>query len=196
MALVHDDDLARLDGIFDRTGLPDGLQSDVLLSHIRSLKPTIHNARIDIFPARNGASANTESAWVATLSNVFATRSPASTPSAPQNFHVGSPLRRERQARPRLFSVSCASFYVFIFVPSFLIPLPLFHPLPLPSSWSSSPSFSPSVSFIGLLLLNTLLVSIFSCFFPFCLSSSRSSLFGGTSRANAIVRATLRGLKN
>ncbi|KAF8260322.1 hypothetical protein EI94DRAFT_1811875 [Lactarius quietus] len=45
MALVHDDDLARLDGICDISTL-DGLQSDVMLCHIRSLQPAVHSARI------------------------------------------------------------------------------------------------------------------------------------------------------
>jgi hypothetical protein len=61
MVLVHDDDLARLDGICDVTvcrssiynthrcidvSLLQRLDADVTLSHIRSLKPTLHNARI------------------------------------------------------------------------------------------------------------------------------------------------------
>jgi hypothetical protein len=161
----------------------------------------------DISSVRNSGSTGTESAWVATLSNIFETRcrfhgflglyldystslliDPGSTPSAPQSFHVRSPLPRKRQARPGLFSVSCASFYVVVFVPSFLIPLPLFHPLPLPSSWSSSLS-SPSISFFGLLLLNTLLVSTFSFFLPFSWS-----LLWDTGRA--LVEAALRGLEN
>ncbi|KAH8993660.1 cytochrome P450 [Lactarius deliciosus] len=68
MLLVHDDDLARLDEVYDRTPL------DTVLSHIRGLKPTVHSVRIDpkdISSARNSASADTESAWVATLSNIF-----------------------------------------------------------------------------------------------------------------------------
>lgn len=141
----------------------------------------------DMSSARNSASAGTESAWVVTLSNIFETRSPGSTPSAPQSFHVRSPLPRKRRARPGLFSVSCASFYVYVFVPSFLIPLPLFQRLTLPSYWSSSLS---SIPFFGLLLLNTLLVSTFSFFFPF----SWLSLLGDPGRA--LFEATLRGLEN
>ena len=71
MVLVHDDDLARLDGIceslvgrgfiqyavvlmFSYFQLMDGLQSDLLSSHIRSLKPTVNNARIgEFFQYRN-----------------------------------------------------------------------------------------------------------------------------------------------
>jgi hypothetical protein len=69
----------------------DGLQSDVVLSHIRSLMPTVHDARIgeliqygnfsitysggahpkDLSSARNSASSDIEFAWVATLSNIF-----------------------------------------------------------------------------------------------------------------------------
>ena len=63
MALVHDDDLARLDRIYNSTVSRsfiqyaivlmfshfqplDGLRSYTVLGHIRSLKPAIHNARI------------------------------------------------------------------------------------------------------------------------------------------------------
>ena len=108
MILVHDDDMARLHGIHNSTVSRssiqyaiafmfsyfqplDGLQSDVVLSHIRSLKPTVHSARIgelfqyrnisithsggthpkDLSSARNRASFDTEPAWVASLSNIF-----------------------------------------------------------------------------------------------------------------------------
>ena len=61
MILVHDDDLARLDGICDVTVCRSALynahrgidilllqrpDSDAMLSHIRNLKPTLHNAQI------------------------------------------------------------------------------------------------------------------------------------------------------
>ncbi|KAI9439540.1 hypothetical protein H4582DRAFT_1535387 [Lactarius indigo] len=68
--LVHDGDLAQLDWIYDSAS-QDALQSDVALSHIRSLRPIVHNTRIDLPSARNSASADTESTWVATLSNTF-----------------------------------------------------------------------------------------------------------------------------
>ncbi|KAF8260320.1 hypothetical protein EI94DRAFT_1748937 [Lactarius quietus] len=66
MVLIHDDDLAQLDGF-----LLDNLQSDVVLSHIRSLKPAVHNTRLDLSSDWNSTSADAESAcqWVATLSN-------------------------------------------------------------------------------------------------------------------------------
>ncbi|KAI9434995.1 hypothetical protein H4582DRAFT_731673 [Lactarius indigo] len=68
--LVHDDDLAQLGGIYDNTPL-DGLRSDVVLSHIRSLKPTVYNTRIALPSACNSASVDTELACVATLSDIF-----------------------------------------------------------------------------------------------------------------------------
>ena len=111
MVLVHDNALAWLHGIHDSTVRRrsiqytivlmysffqplDGLQSDVVISHIRSLKPTVHNARIgELFryrnfsithsggahpkalsSAHNSTSADTESVWVGTLSNIFEKR--------------------------------------------------------------------------------------------------------------------------
>ena len=71
MVLVHDDALARLHGIYDSTVSrssiqytivltfsyfqpQDGLRSDVMLSHIRSLKPMVYNVQIgEIFQYRN-----------------------------------------------------------------------------------------------------------------------------------------------
>jgi hypothetical protein len=72
----------------------DTYQSDVLLNYIRSIKPTVYYSRIgafflyphfsitykggshlkDLSSARNSVSADTESAWVATLSNIFEAR--------------------------------------------------------------------------------------------------------------------------
>ncbi|KAN0128225.1 hypothetical protein V8E53_013991 [Lactarius tabidus] len=66
------------------------LDPNVMLSHIRSLRPTFHNARIDLSSACNSANADAEYAWIATLSNVFEKRSSASF--APQSFLVGSAL--------------------------------------------------------------------------------------------------------
>jgi hypothetical protein len=112
MALVHDDDLARFEEICDTQAVGrssiqytvalmfscfqtlDGLQSDVMLSHIRSFMPPLHYTRIGelfqyrkfstthiggvcleyLWSARNSASADTESAWIATLSNIFERR--------------------------------------------------------------------------------------------------------------------------
>ncbi|KAH9174155.1 hypothetical protein EDB89DRAFT_1884333, partial [Lactarius sanguifluus] len=90
MVLVHDDDLARLDldGIYDN--LMDSLQPDVLLSYIQSLKPTVHSAQIDLSDGRNDASLDTESAWVATLSNVFDKLHSLSTPAS-QSLHARTP---------------------------------------------------------------------------------------------------------
>ncbi|KAI9439551.1 hypothetical protein H4582DRAFT_2097746 [Lactarius indigo] len=82
MLLVHDDDLARLDEVYDNIPL------DVVLSHIRSLKPTVHNTRIDLFSVHNRTSADAESAWVATLSNIFEKQSLSSTSSALPGPHV------------------------------------------------------------------------------------------------------------
>ncbi|KAH9049753.1 hypothetical protein EDB83DRAFT_1384873 [Lactarius deliciosus] len=98
MVLVHDDDLTRLDGIDDGTPL-DGLQSDVVLSHIRSLEPTIYKTRIDTSSTRNNTSVDTESVLVATFSNILDKRSPSSTPSAPQSLHGEMPLPREERPR-------------------------------------------------------------------------------------------------
>ncbi len=71
MILVHDDDLARLGGIHGTVGQSslsyrvlmfsysqpiDADQPDVMLNHIRSLKPRIHSARIvlgELFPYCN-----------------------------------------------------------------------------------------------------------------------------------------------
>ena len=134
-----------------------------MISHVRNLKPTLHNARIgepfysrnflafthsggvhlkDLSSARNSASADTEPALVATLSNVFERQckfkvfwiyilatslliASGSTSSAPQSFHIGIPLpREERRAKLRPFFVSTilASLLTFIFV-HFLLPL-------------------------------------------------------------------------
>ena len=80
--------------MFSYFQLPDGFQSDLMSSHIRSLKPAVHNARIgelfqfrnfslthtvgahlkDMSSARNSTSTDTESAWVATLSPIFEKR--------------------------------------------------------------------------------------------------------------------------
>ncbi|KAI9456874.1 hypothetical protein BJY52DRAFT_536657 [Lactarius psammicola] len=95
MLLVHDDDLARLDRIYDSTSL-EGLQSDEVLSHVQSLKPTVHSTRIDLSSTRNNASAETGSVWVATLSNIFEKRSSSSTSSTPRSPRVRTPLRQER----------------------------------------------------------------------------------------------------
>ncbi|KAI9428700.1 caspase domain-containing protein [Lactarius indigo] len=95
MVLVHDDALARLHGIYDGTPL-DGLRSDVVLSHVRNLKPAVYNARIDLSSAGKSASADTESVCVATLSNIFEKRSPSSTTSASQSFDMKTPLPREK----------------------------------------------------------------------------------------------------
>ncbi|KAH9029313.1 hypothetical protein EDB83DRAFT_2654975 [Lactarius deliciosus] len=89
--LVHDDDLAQFDGIYPL----NALEPDVVLSYVRSLKATIHNTRIGAHPkdlpsARHSASAGTESAWVATLSNIFEKQYPSSTSSASQSLHVNT----------------------------------------------------------------------------------------------------------
>ena len=72
----------------------DGLQSEVMLSHIRRLKPTLHYSQIgepflyrnssithsggthlkDLSSTRNGVSPDAESASVVTLSNIFDSR--------------------------------------------------------------------------------------------------------------------------
>ncbi|KAH8983983.1 hypothetical protein EDB86DRAFT_168616 [Lactarius hatsudake] len=88
MVLVHDDDLALL---HDNSSL-HGLRPDKVLNHVRSFKPTVHNARIDLSSARSDASADTDSAWVATLSDIFETRSPLSTSFAPRSLRVETPL--------------------------------------------------------------------------------------------------------
>ncbi|KAH9014406.1 caspase domain-containing protein, partial [Lactarius hengduanensis] len=95
MVLVHDDDLARL---HDSSSL-HGLRPDEVLNHVRNFKPTVHNARIDLSFVRNNASADTESAWVATLSDIFETRSPLPTSSAPRSLRVETPLLRDRSRR-------------------------------------------------------------------------------------------------
>ncbi|KAH9020572.1 hypothetical protein EDB85DRAFT_2004186 [Lactarius pseudohatsudake] len=91
MLLVHDDDLARLAEVYVHGPL------DAVLSLIRVLKPMVHNTRIDLSSARNSASADIESAWVATLSDIFETRSLSPTSSAFLSLHVRTPsLRGER----------------------------------------------------------------------------------------------------
>ena len=138
MVLVHDDDLARLDGFYDSTVSRsfiqyaiilmfsyfqplDGLRSYAVLGHIRSLKPAIHNARIgelfqhrdlplthsqgsqpkDMPSSRNSASADTESSWVATLSNIFDKRR--------EFLHVKRPFPQEH-SRPQERSRRNASY--------------------------------------------------------------------------------------
>ncbi|KAN0138029.1 Caspase domain containing protein, partial [Lactarius tabidus] len=107
IVLVHDEDLELLSHSHN-TPL-DAPQSDVVLTHIRSLKPTSTTIELKYSPWRcpkdlssafdlNSTSADTESAWVATLSNIFEP-SPASTSSAPQSFHVKTPLPREERSR-------------------------------------------------------------------------------------------------
>ena len=114
MVLIHDDDLAQLGGIYESTvgrcfkeetvvlmysyfQQLDSIQSNVMLSHIRSPKLTVYNSRIgellqyrnfsithsggiypkDLSSADSSASTgpDTESTWVATLSNIFEMRS-------------------------------------------------------------------------------------------------------------------------
>ncbi|KAN0130498.1 hypothetical protein V8E53_011584 [Lactarius tabidus] len=95
MVLVHDDDLVRLDGIFESTPL-NALQRDLVLNHIRSLEPTLHITRIDLSSTHNCSSVDTQSAWVATLSNVFEKQLAASSqPFGSQTLdpNMPSPLK-------------------------------------------------------------------------------------------------------
>ncbi|KAI9434971.1 caspase domain-containing protein [Lactarius indigo] len=121
MVLIHDSDLARLDGIYN--SIPeDGLPSDVVLSHVRSLRPTVHSAQIgepfqyrdfsttrsgganlkDLESARGIASGDPKPIWVATLSNIFERGLSPSPSSALQSLHVEAPLFR-RPAPPAPF---------------------------------------------------------------------------------------------
>ncbi|KAF8260316.1 hypothetical protein EI94DRAFT_914818 [Lactarius quietus] len=99
IVLVHDDDLARLDGNCEGITLDD-LQSGVMLNHIRSLRPTVHNARIDLSSARNGTSANADSACVATLSSVFEERSSTLERRYPENVFGTSTFPPRAAAHP------------------------------------------------------------------------------------------------
>ncbi|KAN0127578.1 hypothetical protein V8E53_014605 [Lactarius tabidus] len=97
MVLVHDDDLARLDGrICDSIPL-DSLQSGVMSSHMRGLKPTTHFARIDLSPGMDA-----ESTCVATLSNIFEKRVPST--------FCAVTLRKMLSASRKLWSLLCCSF--------------------------------------------------------------------------------------
>jgi hypothetical protein len=127
MVLVHDDDLAPLHGIYDNAvrQVPsdtciyvffllkilqplDCLQSDVVLSHIRSIKPTVHCAQIgahsqhrSIFNTHRGGTypkdlssapesgTDIESTWVATLSNIFEKRNASSSRNVP-GYGIGT----------------------------------------------------------------------------------------------------------
>ncbi|KAH9162961.1 hypothetical protein EDB89DRAFT_604954 [Lactarius sanguifluus] len=93
MVLVHDNDLAEPHGIYD--GAPiESLQPDAMLSHLRSAELKIHEIPfgLDLLSADNGGNADTETVWVATLSNLFEERSPSASPSSPSRYHVKVPL--------------------------------------------------------------------------------------------------------
>lgn len=106
MVLVHDDDLAQLDGVCDSIPL-DSLQSSVTLRHMRSLRPTAHITRIDL-----SSGMETETSCVATLSSIFQERAPASTSSIPQSFPAVTP-RTRLSASSKLWSFLCCSIFFF-----------------------------------------------------------------------------------
>ena len=122
---------------------------------------------------------------------------PGSTPSA---SHAGMALE-ERRARPRLFSVSASSLFVFILVLFLLLPLPPLPFLPhLPSSPSPSffsspfPFSSSSPSSFFEYFLAALFIS-FSFFYSFYFTFSLDLSLWLVGRGRALVQACLRGLE-
>jgi hypothetical protein len=74
MVLVHDDDLAQLDGIHSAGDAPrESLPLDALLSHLRSANLNIHDIPLDadLSPADDNASDATDIVCVASLSSIF-----------------------------------------------------------------------------------------------------------------------------
>ncbi|KAF8263646.1 hypothetical protein EI94DRAFT_567800 [Lactarius quietus] len=71
MVLVHDNDLAQLDGIHILEGSPlESFQLATLSNHLRSVKPKIHKISFgpDLLSSNKSASDAPEIVWVATLS--------------------------------------------------------------------------------------------------------------------------------
>jgi len=70
MALIHDDDLARIDGIRDSTSL-EGLRPDVVMGRLRKSNLEIQRVLCDLSPRQMGLVAGTEVVRVACLSVIF-----------------------------------------------------------------------------------------------------------------------------
>ncbi|KAN0133862.1 hypothetical protein V8E53_008294 [Lactarius tabidus] len=80
MALVHDDDLARIDGLGDDTSL-EALEPDAVLNHLRAFarKPKVHDILLSLGPSSGStsAAADVEPSRVATLFTIFEGQTPS-----------------------------------------------------------------------------------------------------------------------
>ncbi|KAH8987074.1 hypothetical protein EDB86DRAFT_2194074 [Lactarius hatsudake] len=99
LVLVHDNDLAGLHGIYDGTASPiESPQPDAMFSHLRGAELKIHEIPFgpDLLSADNSENVDTETVWVATLSNIFEELSPSSTPPSSQRSLLHVPIKEGR----------------------------------------------------------------------------------------------------
>ncbi|KAH9992705.1 hypothetical protein BJV74DRAFT_392928 [Russula compacta] len=113
IALVHDDDLARIVGIWDGTSL-EGLQPDVMMGRLRKSNLDIHQALCDLSSTKQSsipATESTEFVRVATLSVLFHNLSPAMqlTTSLTSQKLGSARARPQRQCQSSLYSSSLPS---------------------------------------------------------------------------------------